>query len=153
MAKQFYAKSGLISTKARIGGFDINRMVKSILQTFKIPVIDACCDDTERLIAVYPQVAQDNIAAAAGGAISVTNYLTTINTDAGGDTFTLADGSVIGQMKKILLVVDGGGNAVITPANLAAGTTITMNDAADFVILQWNGTEWVVIENSGSTVA
>lgn len=109
--------------------------------------------DQSMLAAFYPQVAQNNIVAGAGGAIAVTNYLTTINTDAVGDAFTLADGTIVGQMKKILLVADGGGNAVITPANLAAGTTITMNDAADYVILQWNGTDWVVLENSGSTIA
>ena len=101
----------------------------------------------------YPQGATDNIAAAAGGAISVTNYFTTINTDAGGDAFTLANGTQVGQLKLIRLVVDGGGDAVITPANLAAGTTITMNDAGDEVELQWNGTDWVVIKNLGATVA
>lgn len=101
----------------------------------------------------FPITAQNNIAAAAGGAIAVTNYLTTINTDAGGDAFTLANGAQIGQLKKILLVVDGGGDAVITPVSLTGGTTITMNDAADYVILIWTGTAWVAIENSGSTIA
>ena len=52
-------------------------------------------------------------------------------------------------MKKILLVVDGGGDATIT---LTGYTSIVMNDAADFVILMWNGTAWKVLENSGSTV-
>lgn len=107
-----------------------------------------------QIAAFYPQVAQNNIAAGTGGAILVTNYLTTINTDAGGDAFTLANGTVKGQMKKILLVVDGGGNGVVTPATaLAGGTTITFNDAADYVILQWSGTAWVVLENSGTTIA
>lgn len=101
----------------------------------------------------FPTAAQNDIVAGTGGAISVTNYLTTINTDAGGDAFTLADGTQVGQLKKILLVVDGGGDAVITPANLAAGTTITMNDANDYVILIWNGTDWAALENSGSTIA
>lgn len=102
---------------------------------------------------LYPQGASDNITAGTGGAIAVTNYFTTINTDAGGDAFTLADGTKIGQLKLIRLVVDGGGDAVITPANLASGTTITMNDASDEVELQWNGTDWVVIKNLGATVA
>jgi hypothetical protein len=101
----------------------------------------------------FPVLAQDNITAGTGGAISITTYLTTINTDAGGDAFTLANGSQIGQLKKILLVVDGGGNAVITPTSLSGGTTITMGDAADFVVLIWNGTAWVCIENSGSAIA
>lgn len=100
-----------------------------------------------------PSGAIQNITAGTGGAINVTSYFTTINTDAGGDAYTLANGTVVGQLKKIYLLVDGGGNAVITPANLAAGTTITMNDAADYVVLLWNGTDWVVIENIGSTIA
>jgi len=101
----------------------------------------------------YPQGASNNITAGTGGAISVTNYFTTINTDAGGDAFTLADGTKIGQLKLVRLVADGGGDAVITPANLSGGTTITMNDASDEVELQWNGTDWVVIKNLGATVA
>lgn len=101
----------------------------------------------------FRAVAQDNITAGTGGAISLDTYLTTINTDAGGDAFTLADASQVGQLKKILLVVDGGGNAVITPVSLSGGTTITMNDAADYVVLIWDGAEWVCIENSGATIA
>jgi hypothetical protein len=106
------------------------------------------------IAAFYPQVAQNDIAAGTGGAIAVTNYLTTINTDADGDTFTLANGTQIGQMKKIQLVVDGGGDGVVTPATaLAGGTTITFNDATDFIILQWSGAAWVVQENSGTIIA
>jgi hypothetical protein len=101
----------------------------------------------------FRAVAQDNITAGTGGAISLNTYLTTVNTDAGGDAFTLADASQVGQLKKILLVVDGGGNAVITPTSLSGGTTITMGDAADFVVLIWTGAEWVCIENSGCTIA
>jgi len=99
--------------------------------------------------------AQNNITAGTGGAISVANYLTTINTDAGGDAFTLANGIQRGQLKKIQLVVDGGGDAVITPATpmVFGYTTITMNDAGDFVILQWSGSAWFCIENSGATLA
>ena len=87
-------------------------------------------------------LAQNDIAAGTGGAIAVTNYLTTINTDAGGDAFTLAAGAVIGQLKKILLVVDGGGDAVVTAAFPAATTTLTFNDAGEFALLMWDGTDW-----------
>ncbi len=97
--------------------------------------------------------AQTDIAAGTGGAIGLTSYVTTINTDAGGDAFTLADGTIVGQLKKILLVVDGGGNAVITPVSLSGGTTITLDDAGDYVTLIWDGTDWYVVENIGGTVA
>ena len=101
----------------------------------------------------YPGGAIQNITAGTGGAINVTSYFTTLNTDAGGDAYTLANGTVSGQLKKIYLLVDGGGDAVITPTSLSGGTTITMNDANDYVVLIWNGTAWVVIENIGSTIA
>lgn len=107
-----------------------------------------------QIAAFYPAVAQNDIAAGTGGAIPVTNYLTTINTDAGGDAFTLADGAQIGQMKKIQLVADGGGDGVVTPATaFAGGAAATFDDAGDFLILQWSGAAWVVIENSGVTIA
>ncbi len=103
--------------------------------------------------AFYPSVAQNNITAGTGGAISVANYLTTINTDAGGDAFTLANGTQIGQMKKILLVTDGGGNGVITFATAtASGNTATFDDAGDSLLLQWSGTAWIILENSGVTM-
>jgi hypothetical protein len=103
----------------------------------------------------YPTVAQNNITAGTGGAILVTNYLTTINTDGGGDAFTLANGTQTGQLKKIILIADGGGDGVVTPATalLGGATTITFNDASDYVILIWNGSAWAVLENSGTTIA
>jgi hypothetical protein len=102
-----------------------------------------------------PTAAQNNITAGTGGAISVANYYTTINTDAGGDNFTLANGTQIGQLKKIFLVADGGGDGVVTPATAFAGgaTTATFNDANDALTIMWNGAAWAVIENVGVTVA
>ncbi len=105
--------------------------------------------DTDMWADFTPTDAQNDITAGTGGAISVANYLTTINTDAGGDDFTLASGTTIGQLKKIRLVVDGGGDATIT---LTGYTSIVMNDANDYVILKWGTAAWYVIENSGCTV-
>lgn len=119
-------------------------------------IVDTMTDKKEfstMLLGFYPLVASNNITAGTGGAISVANYFTTINTDAGGDAFTLADGVQIGQLKLIRLVADGGGDAVITPTSLSGGTTITMNDAADEVELIWDGADWIVIKNLGATVA
>jgi len=89
---------------------------------------------------------QETIAAATGGAISVATHMTDISTDAGGDAFTLADGTIIGQVKYILLTTDGGGDAVITPATFADGTTITMADAGDYAYLGWTASGWVSLE-------
>lgn len=171
--KQTFLNSGTYTYKPLKGKLDLEAYILSVLAK------DTCCTKTlaidtiteqtaaagvtidgvllkdggvsanSMFAAFYLTGAQNNITAGTGGAISITNYLTTINTDAGGDAFTLANGTQIGQMKKILLVADGGGDATIT---LTGYTSIVMNDAADFVILMWNGIAWKVIENSGATV-
>jgi len=80
------------------------------------------------------------------GAVSVATYYTTVNTTSGsGHASTLADGTFVGQQKKIQLIVDGG-DLVLTPANLAGGTTITFADAGDFALLVWNGVDWVAVQ-------
>jgi len=158
--------SSVAKTVLKNGGFSLTTAVLDILAT------NTCCtknivadsltvegpitfnEGSNTLYAAFvPSGAIQNITAGTGGAINVTSHFTTLNTDAGGDNYTLANGTVVGQLKKIYLLVDGGGNAVITPANLASGTTITMNDATDYVVLLWDGTDWVVIENIGSTIA
>ena len=152
--KQTYLNSGTYTYKPLKGKLDLEAYIISVLAK------DTCCTKTiladsitniagTMYASFYPTAAQSNITAGTGGAISIANYLTTINTDAGGDAFTLANGTQTGQMKKILLVVDGGGDATIT---LTGYTSIVMNDATDYVILIWNGTAWKVLENSGSTV-
>lgn len=97
----------------------------------------------------FPKAAQQALSGA--GAINVTSYYTAWTTTAP-NAGTLADGSVIGQMKKIVLVADGG-DGTLTPANLAGGTTITFENANDYVVLIWDGTDWNVIENVGCTIA
>jgi hypothetical protein len=90
----------------------------------------------------------DDIAGNVGGAIPIITYCTTISSDAGGDAFTLADGSAIGQLKKILFYVDGGGDAVVTGKFGSGGTstTLTFSDAGEYALLVWNGSGWVAIE-------
>lgn len=136
--------------------WDVRKLFRDFLKKLGVPFYDPCCPKTS-VTGIFPtevnMAAQDDIAAGEGGAISVANYFTTINSDAGGDAFTLADGTRYGQQKRIRLVADGGGDAVVTPANLADGTTITLDDAGDDVILAWDGDNWNVIVNIGATVA
>lgn len=75
----------------------------------------------------------------ANTAISVTHGVTTIANNAG-STHTLADG-VAGQTKTIVCTVYTA-DAVITPANLANGTTLTLNAVGDACDLIFLGTEW-----------
>ena len=100
-----------------------------------------------------PDAAITNVAAG-GGAISITNPFTTINTDGSvDDAFTLADGTVIGQIKGIALVTDGGVSAIITPTTFADGTTLTFADANDFCILVWGASGWRTLMNVGGSIA
>jgi len=85
------------------------------------------------------------------GAIDVVTGVTEVTTTAA-DALTLADG-VVGQIKIIVMKADGG-DGTITPATFAGGTTITMNDVGDSVMLTYATTiGWVVIANNGCTVA
>lgn len=78
------------------------------------------------------------------GACNVTSFLTKWTTT-GANAGTLANGTYIGQLKKIQQIVDGG-DGTLTPTSLSGGTTITFADAGDYALLQWNGTAWVAIE-------
>lgn len=78
------------------------------------------------------------------GAIENNIFLTKWTTT-GVNAGTLADGTVKGQLKKILQIVDAG-DGTLTPTNLAGGSTITFADAGDYALLMWNGTDWVALE-------
>ena len=81
------------------------------------------------------------------GAISVANFLSTIDTSAGATAYTLANGVVPGQLKKILLRVDNG-DATVTGAFAAANNTLTFSDAGEYALLMWDGTDWIALELS-----
>lgn len=83
---------------------------------------------------------------AAGGtstALSLTKTLHSVDADAGGDTFTLADGT-IGQIM-VITMLSATGTATVTPANLAGGTSVTFNAAGDSVTLMFVDTDWYII--------
>lgn len=84
------------------------------------------------------------------GAINLTSYYTAWTTT-GANAGTLGLGTTRGQLKKITLVVDGGDGTLTT--TFSSGSTITFNDAGDYVLLMWIGSQWVVLENSGCTIA
>lgn len=85
------------------------------------------------------------------GAVDTTNLITELTTT-GADALTLANGTV-GQIKIITMIVDGG-DGTLTPTTFANGTTITFNDVNDTVMLLYATTiGWVIIANSGATVA
>jgi len=77
-------------------------------------------------------------------AVSVTyalSLLTTTDTTAS----TLADGTVVGQIKIIIHDVDGG-STVCTPTTKSGFSTITFTDVGDAIVLMWTtGRGWVAI--------
>ena len=76
-------------------------------------------------------------------AVSVANYFTRLVTTTASIP-TLANGSPTGQLKKIQFITDVG-DAVLTPANLNDGTTITFADIGDTAELIWDGSGWQVL--------
>ncbi len=90
---------------------------------------------------MIPNAVQQSISGP--GAVTTSEYNTAITTT-GADAFTLANGDVIGQIKRIQLVVDAGA-ATLTPTTLQDGTTITYADIGDVSELQWQAAGWKVI--------
>ena len=86
------------------------------------------------------------------GAVSL-NTLHTALTTTGAQAQTLANG-VVGQIKIITMVVDGGGTATLTPTTFANGSTIAFDAVNETVMLVYANTiGWVVVSNSGATVS
>ena len=83
--------------------------------------------------------------------VNVSTSITHINTTCGAHAGTLPDGTN-GQLKIITLITDGG-DSVVTPTNFANGSTITLNDASDSVTLVFTNTKWLILANSGCTIA
>jgi hypothetical protein len=79
------------------------------------------------------------------GAVNVTSYSTTWSSG-GASAGTLADGTRIGQLKEIVLILATGAGT-LTPANLAgADVTITFSVVGDHVLLQWTTAGWIILK-------
>jgi len=74
-----------------------------------------------------------------------------VYTNGGSSAISLADGGST-VLRKIFYLAAAGNDAVITPANLGAGSTITLDAVADRVELLWlpsPGSTWVVFSGYG----
>lgn len=89
------------------------------------------------------------------GAVDIVSYQTQLTTTGTGDALTLVDGTKIGQLKKISYIAEGAGadTAILTPTNLAGFTTATFNDIGDYLVLMWDGTDWLAVDYVGVTLA
>ena len=85
----------------------------------------------------------EDISDATQTAVSVTHAVTLLQTS-GSVATTLADGTVIGQVKVIINDTDGGASEC-TPADPLGFTYIDFEDDGDTITLMWTGTSWAVI--------
>lgn len=82
--------------------------------------------------------------------VGVDTSITYVDTTLGAMAASLADGTE-GQIKKIVMTVDGG-DCIITPANLAIGATLRLTDVFSSYTLQFSGTSWKVIAREGKSI-
>lgn len=79
----------------------------------------------------------------AAGAIDPTDDLATLDATEVGMAMTLADGSIAGERVALYLrSITTGATAVLTPANLTGGTTITFAAVGERASLIWTGAAW-----------
>lgn len=76
------------------------------------------------------------------GAVNLTTYYTAI-TNTGSDALTLADSTVVGQLKKVKMIVDPGTDSTLT---FNTNATIVFADVGDYAVLMWNGSDWIPVE-------
>ena len=97
------------------------------------------------VVGFIPNAASGSLAAA--GAVDVTSYTTFLATAGSDLAMTLADGTAVGQLKKLYMSVDGGGNATVTIASpISAGTNqIVFSNVGDVAELMWTGTAWRIL--------
>jgi len=80
-------------------------------------------------------------------AISVTHALTLLQT-AGSNATTLADGTVIGQLKVIIHDIDGG-NSILAVTDALGYADIDFVTAGDTAMLMWSGaTGWAILSSA-----
>lgn len=95
-------------------------------------------------VAVSAPLSAAQQALSGAGAVNVTSTMTVLTTT-GVNALTLANGTRVGQIKEIMMTVDGG-DGTLTPTSLSGATTITFSNVGDYVMLLWNGTAWVVVK-------
>ncbi len=136
--------TGLFLGGNNILGFSVNGTKVLDVRTAQVTV-----DGTTLLNGIL-RITQTPQTLTGAGAVNLTTYSTLLVTT-GANALTLAAGSE-GQFKFIKMKTDGG-DGTLTVTNLEGGTTITFNDAGDFVHLFYQDAKWNILTNSGCTVA
>ena len=87
----------------------------------------------------------ENISDGSQTAISITHAVTLLET-AGSNATTLADGTVVGQLKIIIHDMDGG-TTEMTPADALGFVDLDFADDGDTNMLMWTGTAWAALSS------
>ena len=87
---------------------------------------------------------QDMTAVQNSGAISITTAVTLLGLESTNGATTLADGTVVGQMKTIIADVDQG-SSVMTPASPMGFADLNFVDDGDTATLMWTGSKWGIV--------
>ena len=80
------------------------------------------------------------------GALDITSPISEL-VSTSTDAWTLADGA-LGQIKYCVMRTDGG-TAILTPATLNGGTTITFADVGDSCVLLFGTSGWAIVGSGG----
>jgi hypothetical protein len=89
------------------------------------------------------------------GAINLTTPVTRYTSTGAAQALTLADGTVDGQRKRIIHVVDGGSGVLTAGGSLHLGnslSSITLANLWDWVELEWQTNAWFVVAWAGAGV-
>lgn len=135
------ANTGVLTVTGATGSFEAGGAITNAGGTLAVGFIPTAVTQPQALTAP--------------GAANITTYQTKYTSTGAGDVVTLADATRIGHLKKISYVAEGAGGdtCVVTPTNLEGFTTATLAAVGDYVLLMWNGANWLVIENVGATLA
>jgi hypothetical protein len=87
---------------------------------------------------------QDMTAVQNSGAISITTAVTLLGLEATNGATTLANGTVVGQIKTIIADTDQG-QSVLTPATPMGFVDLNFLDDGDTATLIWTGAKWAII--------
>ena len=87
---------------------------------------------------------QDMTAVQNSGAISITTAVTLLGLESTNGATTLANGTVVGQMKTIIADTDQGAST-LTPQTRLGFLAIKFVDDGDTATLMWTGSKWAIV--------
>jgi hypothetical protein len=85
------------------------------------------------------------------GVMGIDKVISLISSGSSNITSTLANGGT-GQLKFIVMTVDGGGDVTVTPTSFINGTSMVFDSVGDSVLLLYIASGWVIISNNGATI-